>query len=421
MGGRNCKGSGRETKACQGPPCPGEWIWLGRAPGAPCLAGVPAWRPGRVPAQVLSPHDLAVLPPPVDGRWSPWSPWSACTVTCAGGIRERTRVCNSPEPQHGGKDCVGDVKEHQMCNRKSCPVGGCLGCGAARQVGVWSLPARGCAAWLLGPLPLGRWAPAVGLDASLSTLLGAAPGRGAARWVAASLAISSLPADGCLSNPCFPGAECSSFPDGSWSCGACPVGFLGNGTHCEDLDEVGALPRLRGGPRRPGPGLMSSLLVPQCAVVTDVCFATSKAHRCVNTNPGYHCLPCPPRYKGNQPFGVGLEAARTEKQVSCRLLSSCRGVRTVRRAGAERGRWRGEGPLTLRGARPRELSIHAQHPEGPGEELWPCCDPRRRRGWGGPCACLASGECSPVGLDGPGLPGPPSGSGSACALACAGM
>nr|XP_025858101.1 thrombospondin-2 [Vulpes vulpes] len=183
MGGKNCKGSGRETKGCQGVPCP------------------------------------------IDGRWSPWSPWSACTVTCAGGIRERTRVCNSPEPQHGGKDCVGDVKEQQMCNKRSCPI------------------------------------------------------------------------DGCLSNPCFPGAQCSSFPDGSWSCGSCPVGFLGNGTHCEDLDE--------------------------CAVVTDVCFTTSKAHRCVNTNPGFHCLPCPPRYKGSQPFGVGLEAARTEKQV-CEPENPCK-------------------------------------------------------------------------------------------------
>lgn len=66
----------------------------------------------------------------VDGRWSPWSPWSACTVTCAGGIRERTRVCNSPEPQHGGKDCVGDVKEQQMCNKRSCPIGRCAGRGA---------------------------------------------------------------------------------------------------------------------------------------------------------------------------------------------------------------------------------------------------------------------------------------------------
>ncbi|XP_016068437.1 PREDICTED: thrombospondin-2 [Miniopterus natalensis] len=184
MGGKACKGSGRETKGCQGVPCP------------------------------------------VDGRWSPWSPWSACTVTCAGGIRERTRVCNSPEPQHGGEPCRGDVREQQMCNRRSCP------------------------------------------------------------------------ADGCLSNPCFPGAQCNSFPDGSWSCGSCPVGFLGNGTHCEDLDE--------------------------CALVPDVCFSTtSKSQRCVNTDPGFHCLPCPPRYKGTQPFGVGLKAAETEKQV-CEPENPCK-------------------------------------------------------------------------------------------------
>ncbi|XP_047414234.1 thrombospondin-2 [Sciurus carolinensis] len=183
MGGKNCKGSGRETKACQRDPCP------------------------------------------VDGRWSPWSPWSTCTVSCAGGIRERSRVCNSPEPQYGGKDCVGDVKEHQMCNKRSCPI------------------------------------------------------------------------DGCLSNPCFPGAQCNSFPDGSWSCGSCPVGFLGNGSHCEDLDE--------------------------CAVVTDICFSTNKVSRCINTQPGFHCLPCPPRYKGSQPFGVGLEAARTEKQ-ECEPENPCK-------------------------------------------------------------------------------------------------
>ncbi|XP_037376613.1 thrombospondin-2 [Talpa occidentalis] len=182
LGGRSCKGGGRETRGCQGSPCP------------------------------------------VDGQWSPWSPWSACSVTCAGGIRERTRGCNSPEPQHGGKACVGAAQQQQMCNKRRCPI------------------------------------------------------------------------DGCLSNPCFPGAECNSFPDGSWSCGSCPAGLLGNGTHCEDLDE--------------------------CAVVPDVCFPMGKAPRCVNTNPGFHCLPCPPRYKGSQPFGVGLEAARTGKQV-CEPENPC--------------------------------------------------------------------------------------------------
>ncbi|ETE66794.1 Thrombospondin-2, partial [Ophiophagus hannah] len=183
MGGKSCKGGGRETEVCERDPCP------------------------------------------INGRWGPWSPWSACTVSCGGGIRERSRLCNSPEPQYGGKACAGDVLQRDMCNKQDCPI------------------------------------------------------------------------DGCLSNPCFPGAECNSYPDGSWSCGACPAGYLGNGTFCEDLDE--------------------------CAVVPDVCFKFNQNHRCVNTNPGFHCLPCPPRYKGTQPYGVGLEAARTEKQV-CEPSNPCK-------------------------------------------------------------------------------------------------
>lgn len=41
-----------------------------------------------------------------------------------------------------------------------------------------------------------------------------------------------------LSNPCFPGVECISYIDGSWECGRCPLGLNGNGTHCEDENEV---------------------------------------------------------------------------------------------------------------------------------------------------------------------------------------
>lgn len=138
--------------------------------------------------------------------------------------------------------------------------------------------------------------------------------------------------DGCLSNPCFPGAECNSYPDGSWSCGACPAGYLGNGTFCEDLDEVDefqcvwitwiphrfSLLLFEVSDQKTHHFFLHFSPLGQCAVVPDVCFKFNQNHRCVNTNPGFHCLPCPPRYKGTQPYGVGLEAARTEKQVSVR-------------------------------------------------------------------------------------------------------
>lgn len=51
-------------------------------------------------------------------------------------------------------------------------------------------------------------------------------------------------------------------------------------------------------------------------MVPDVCYKVSGTQRCINTDPGFHCMPCPKRYKGNQPFGMGIEAAKRNKQVS---------------------------------------------------------------------------------------------------------
>lgn len=54
----------------------------------------------------------------------------------------------------------------------------------------------------------------------------------------------------------------------------------------------------------------------QCKEVPDACFEFNGVHRCENTEPGYNCLPCPPRYSGPQPYGRGVEQAAAKKQVS---------------------------------------------------------------------------------------------------------
>lgn len=250
-----------------------------------------------------------------------------------------------------------------------CPAGGCAGTpphpgcpadGCAHQVGVpvrWVCPSDGCAHQMgvrRGSLALCLsaprhllWAWTLLPQASLRPPLGAAPGRPRASLSPPSLQTAACPTPASLelsaaASPTAPGPAAPA-RGASWA--TAPT--------ARTWTRWVPFPRLRGSPRGLGPRLMSTLSVPQCAVVTDVCFATSKAHRCVNTNPGYHCLPCPPRYKGNQPFGVGLEAARTEKQVS-RCL---RGLRTIRWAGTERGGQHAEGPLTLRGAGPGGLSV----------------------------------------------------------------
>ncbi|XP_058662321.1 thrombospondin-1 [Ammospiza caudacuta] len=182
LNGKPCEGEARENKACQKDPCP------------------------------------------INGNWGPWSPWDACTVTCGGGLQRRSRLCNNPEPQYGGKTCVGEARGTQVCNKQDCPI------------------------------------------------------------------------DGCLSNPCFAGATCTSAPDGSWKCGACPAGYHGDGIHCQDIDE--------------------------CKEVPDACFVFNGVHRCENTEPGYNCLPCPPRFTGTQPFGRSVEDAMSNKQV-CKPRNPC--------------------------------------------------------------------------------------------------
>lgn len=57
----------------------------------------------------------------VDGSWSEWSPWEECTRSCGRGNRTRTRTCNNPSAQYGGRPCEGNAIEIIMCNIRPCP------------------------------------------------------------------------------------------------------------------------------------------------------------------------------------------------------------------------------------------------------------------------------------------------------------
>ncbi|TRY83537.1 hypothetical protein DNTS_016252, partial [Danionella cerebrum] len=209
-----------------------------------------------------------------DGGWSHWSPWSACSVSCGEGVVTRIRLCNSPTPQMGGRDCSGDGRQTQSCREKACPVNG--------KWGLWS-PWDTCSVTCGG-----------GKQQRYHLCDSPAPRHGGKDCVGDSKAArlcntQACPVDGCLSNPCFNGAQCFAFPDGSWKCGECPPGFTGDGVTCHDIDE--------------------------CKEVPDACLVLNGIHQCVNTNPGYNCLPCPPRYTGIQPFGRGILQATTNKQM----------------------------------------------------------------------------------------------------------
>ncbi|XP_075792870.1 hemicentin-1 isoform X2 [Pelodiscus sinensis] len=61
---------------------------------------------------------------PVDGKWATWASWSACTVSCGGGSRQRTRDCSDPAPQFGGHKCEGSDLQMDFCNSDRCPIHG---------------------------------------------------------------------------------------------------------------------------------------------------------------------------------------------------------------------------------------------------------------------------------------------------------
>ncbi|KAL7010771.1 hypothetical protein ACKWTF_009159 [Chironomus riparius] len=65
----------------------------------------------------------------IDGGWSSWSDWNECPK-CYDSLKSdkpkqnRTRVCDSPSPAHGGLKCQGSEIEEQECDIKACPVDG---------------------------------------------------------------------------------------------------------------------------------------------------------------------------------------------------------------------------------------------------------------------------------------------------------
>uniref|UniRef100_A0A671PN95 Uncharacterized protein n=1 Tax=Sinocyclocheilus anshuiensis TaxID=1608454 RepID=A0A671PN95_9TELE len=47
----------------------------------------------------------------VDGSWGQWAPWLECSARCGGGVKIRTRECDNPAPQSGGRECVGSGRQ----------------------------------------------------------------------------------------------------------------------------------------------------------------------------------------------------------------------------------------------------------------------------------------------------------------------
>ena len=50
--------------------------------------------------------------------WSTWSEYSACSVTCGGGERSRTRKCSLETAKIINDECPGESIEKENCNNR---------------------------------------------------------------------------------------------------------------------------------------------------------------------------------------------------------------------------------------------------------------------------------------------------------------
>ncbi|CAN7994178.1 unnamed protein product, partial [Ixodes hexagonus] len=241
----------------------------------------------------------------VHGGWSPWSAWSQCTVSCGGGIRTRSRRCNSPKPALGGKACQGNDVQTDFCNSDTCPVHG-----------GWS----DWSAWGECSATCGRRH-----RRRFRTCSNPEPSHGGRTCVGSDQDVKR-----CTPRPCPAGSDCSpallsqkdialggeqpllelrAKPTAFTDNVACPKGYVLRHGICEDLNECFDGDRcqhkcenLRGNYRctcppgyRVGTDAYSCQDIDECEEDDVNC---GRNHICFNARGGYQCMyaPCPAHY-----------------------------------------------------------------------------------------------------------------------------
>ncbi|XP_061594740.1 hemicentin-1 [Cololabis saira] len=153
-GGRQCEGEAVEAIMCSVRPCPVAGNWGAWLPWSPCSETCGKGMQSRIRLCNNPPPAFDGLqcegtdtqsqvcmerPCPVNGKWSSWMSWGPCSLSCGGGTRQRTRLCASPAPLHGGRKCEGNDVHIDFCNSDACPISGNWGSWSS-----WGICSKTC-------------------------------------------------------------------------------------------------------------------------------------------------------------------------------------------------------------------------------------------------------------------------------------
>lgn len=135
FGGKACDGRPYENMTCNEQGCPVDCIWGDWSSWTLCTATCGNGSQARsriiaqkrafggIPCQGFSKgkQRCSLSPCPVDCEWETWGAWSTCSVSCGGGVSNRTRA-TMRKKEHGGQECLGLATEPRDCNKQPCPV-----------------------------------------------------------------------------------------------------------------------------------------------------------------------------------------------------------------------------------------------------------------------------------------------------------
>merc|ERR1712227_249516 len=132
-GGKSCSGSGQESESCTDDKCIIDGNWGNWTSWSSCQSNCKKSRsrncenpapqnegkpcPGSSQESESCTGEKCV----VDGIWGNWTSWSSCQSNCT---KSRSRSCDDPAPENGGKPCAGSGQDSESCTGNKCVVDG---------------------------------------------------------------------------------------------------------------------------------------------------------------------------------------------------------------------------------------------------------------------------------------------------------